>query len=78
MPSSEFGWRYVAWLLPWFGGMWILSALGDIDGGLGWLTFWPGVVAVTVWSLVVIELALRSALPAEETAEMMTKMGPTL
>ncbi len=21
MPAAEFGWRYIAWLLPWFGGM---------------------------------------------------------
>jgi hypothetical protein len=23
-PTKEFGWRYIAWLLPWFGGMWVL------------------------------------------------------
>jgi len=38
MPAAEFGWRYIAWLLPWFGGMWIISAIGDVDGGAGWLT----------------------------------------
>ena len=35
MPAAEFGWRYIAWLLPWFGGMWILSAICDVDGGAG-------------------------------------------
>ena len=78
MPAAEFGWRYIAWLLPWFGGMWILSAVGDVDGGLGWLGFWPGVVAVAVWSLIVMELAIWSALPALETAEMMTRMESTV
>ena len=78
MPAAEFGWRYIAWLLPWFGGMWILSAVGDIDGGRGWLTFWPGVIAVAVWSLIVMEVALRSALPAVETAEMMAQMESTV
>ncbi len=77
MPPAEFGWRYIAWLLPWFGGMWILSALGDVDGGKGLLTFRPSVVAVAIWSLIAIELALRSSLPAAETAEMMTKMERT-
>ncbi|MGN6668350.1 MAG: APC family permease, partial [Trinickia sp.] len=24
----DFGWRHIAWLLPWFGGIWILSWLG--------------------------------------------------
>jgi amino acid transporter len=74
MPAAEFGWRHMAWLAPRFGGMWVISALGDVDGGAGWLTFWPGVIVVAIWSLIVIELALRSALPAAETAEMMTKM----
>lgn len=77
LPSADFGWRYIAWLLPWFGGMWVLSAVGDIDGGYGLLTFWPAVVAVAIWSLVVIELALWSALPAAETAEMMERMERT-
>lgn len=76
-PAEDFGWRYIAWLLPWFGGMWALSALSDIGGGFGMLAFWPGVVAVAVWSLFVIWLALRSALPAAETAEIMVRMEET-
>ena len=63
-PREDFGWRYIAWLLPWFGGMWVLSALSDVGGGFGVLGFWPGVVLVAIWSLFVIALALRSALPA--------------
>ncbi|HTZ78187.1 MAG TPA: APC family permease [Stellaceae bacterium] len=76
-PANEFGWRYIAWLLPWFGGLWLLSALGDVGGGLGWLSFWPGVILVAIWSLIVVTLALRSALPAVETAEMMVRMEKT-
>ncbi len=30
--------------------------------------------AVAVWSLIVIALAMKSALPAEETAEIMVRM----
>jgi amino acid transporter len=78
MPPAEFGWRYIAWLLAWFGGMWIISAVGDIDGGRGWLTFWPAAIVVAIWSLVVIELAVRSALPAVETGEMMAQMESTV
>ncbi len=78
MPPGEFGWRYIAWLVPWFGGMWVISALGDIDGGLGWLTFWPAAVVVAIWSLVVIAFALKSALPAVETAKMMAQMELTI
>ena len=73
-PHKDFGWRYIAWLLPWFGGMWALSALSDIGGGFGVLGFWPGVALVAVWSLIVIALALRSALPAVETAKVMVRM----
>ena len=63
-PAAEFGWRNIAWLLPWFGGMWVISALGNIGGGSGVLGFWPGVVLVAVWSLIVIVFAMRCALPA--------------
>ena len=73
-PAAEFGWRSIAWLLPWFGSMWVLSLLGGIGGGLGWLGFWRAVACVAVWSLVVIALAMRSALPAEDTAQMMLRM----
>lgn len=77
-PAIDFGWRYIAWLLPWFGGMWVISALGNIGGGFGVLEFWPGAAVVTVWSLIVIQFAIRSALPAEETAAMMMRTERTV
>ena len=70
-PGAEFGWRSIAWLLPWFGGMWVLSLLGDIGGRLGWL---GSLAPVAVWSLIVIALAMHSALPAEDTAEIILRM----
>jgi hypothetical protein len=76
-PARAFGWQHIAWLLPWFGGMWVLSALGEIGGGFGILGFWPCVVLVAVWSLVVIALARRSALSPEGTAAMMARMEET-
>ncbi|MGH7073250.1 MAG: APC family permease, partial [Stellaceae bacterium] len=76
-PAAAFGWRYIAWLLPWFGGMWVLSALGDVGDGWGVLGFWEGVVVVAIWSLIVIQLAKWSALPAEETAAMMIRTEQT-
>jgi amino acid transporter len=77
-PAAEFGWKHISWLLAWFGGMWILSALGDVGGGYGVLSFWPGVIAVAIWSLVVIWLAKRSALPAEQIAQEMVRIESTL
>jgi len=74
-PARDFGWRNMAWLAAWFGGMWVLSLLSQIGGGLGLLNFWPGVGAVAVWSLIVIELAQRSAIPAEQTGRFMAETG---
>jgi amino acid transporter len=65
-PTAPFGWRHIAWLLPWFGGMWLLSWLGNIGGG-GVLGFWPAVGLVSLWSVVIMALALRAALTPEET-----------
>ncbi|MBB5372742.1 APC family permease [Acidocella aromatica] len=77
-PAADFGWRYIAWLLPWFGGDWVISALSTVGGGYGLIGFWTGVALTAVWSLIVISLALRAALPAEETAEMMIRMESTI
>ncbi|WP_428390821.1 APC family permease [Lichenicoccus sp.] len=73
-PAAEFGWREISWLLPWFGGMWVLSALSDIGGGAAVLGFWPDVVLTALWSLIVIEIAQRCALVAEDTAAVMAHM----
>jgi amino acid transporter len=73
-PVVDFGWGNIAWLGAWFGGMWVLCALSDVGGGFGVLGFWSGVIATAVWSLIVIALALGSALPAKHTAEMMVEM----
>jgi len=71
-PAAAFGWRHIAWLLPWFGGLWILSALGDVGAGV--VGFWAGVVLVAIWSGVVIAFALRTALPPEGTLDMMARL----
>lgn len=76
-PAAEFGWKHISWLLAWFGGMWILSGLGDVGGGYGLLSFWPGVVLVAIWSLFVIWLARRAALPAEQIAREMERIQAT-
>ncbi len=77
--STNFGWDHIWWLGVWFGGMWILSAMSGHDlGGYGLLGFWPAVVLTSVWSLVVIELAKRTALPAVETGKIMARIQETL
>ena len=74
-PAAAFGWRQIAWLLPWFGGMWVISALSAIGGGLGWLRFWQAAGVTVAWSLVVVVLALRCALSAGETTAMMARLS---
>lgn len=74
---AKFGWRGMSWLLPWFGGLWILSWLSNL-GGIGRMGFWPGVLAVTIWSIFILWLALYLALPEEETKQVMAEMENTL
>lgn len=72
--AASFGWKEIAWLLPWFGGMWVLSGLSDVGGGAGVLGFWPDVGLTALLSLIVVAIATRSALVAEDTASIMARM----
>lgn len=76
-PAAEFGWQHIAWLLPWFGGMWILSWLSGIGGGRGVLDFGWGVLCVAVWSVLMLIMAVRTALSAKDTARMMNVIDAT-
>ena len=73
-PARTFGWREISWLLPWFSGLWVLSSLSNIGGGANVIGFWPGVVLVAIWSLIVLMLALRMALTPEQTRAIMARM----
>lgn len=76
-PAAEFGWQHIAWLLPWFGGMWILSWLSGIGGGRGVLDFGWGVLCVAVWSVLMLIMAVRTALSAKDTARTMNVIDAT-
>lgn len=76
-PASRFGWKNIAWLLPWFGGIWVLSWLGNIGGGRGVVGFGWDILLVSVWSVVVMVLAMRCALRPDETTAMMERMDRT-
>jgi hypothetical protein len=54
-----------------------LSWLSDIGHGLGVLDFGWGVACVAIWSLLVLAMALRTALPAQDTARMMSLIDAT-
>lgn len=76
-PVAQFGWKNISWLLPWFGGIWLLSWLGGIGGGRNVIGFGWDILLVSVWSLIVMGLAMRCALGANETAAMMERMDRT-
>jgi signal transduction histidine kinase len=76
-PVAQFGWKNISWLLPWFGGIWLLSWLGGIGGGRDVIGFGWDILLVSVWSLIVMGLAMRCALGSNETAAMMERMDRT-
>jgi amino acid transporter len=77
--NANFGWEHMWWLGAWFAGMWIISGLSGHDlGGYGVLGFWPAVIITAIWSLIVIELAKRSSLPAETTGRILAQIERTM
>ncbi|MGB9429239.1 MAG: APC family permease [Gammaproteobacteria bacterium] len=63
-------WRHALWLLPYFGGMWILSLLGPASmGGLDWLNIYWDMLAIAVLSLVILWIALQTSVPAARSQE---------
>ncbi|MFX1768106.1 hypothetical protein PWP93_37210 [Paraburkholderia sp. A1RI-2L] len=54
-----------------------LSWLGGIGGGRGVIGFGWDILVVTIWSIVVLLLALRSSLDGSETAYMVARMNST-
>ncbi|MCK9895275.1 APC family permease [Frankia sp. AgB32] len=61
---DDLEWRAAAWLVPWLGGMALISWLGQFDGR-GVIPFWWDIAVVVAFSLGCYELAVRSVLPAE-------------
>ncbi|WP_285592876.1 APC family permease [Actinomycetospora sp. NBRC 106378] len=59
--------RSLGWILPWLGGILVISALGQYDGA-EIIPEWIDLLAVAVWSLVIFYLAVAMAMPAEEVA----------
>ncbi len=61
-------WRHALWLLPYFGGMWILGWIGPVSmGGIGALNIYWDMLAVAVLSLVILYIALNTSVSAERS-----------
>lgn len=65
-PADQFGWPQLAWLAPWFGGMWTWSALGGIGNGYGVLSLPVELIVIAVWSLLVMAAALATSLDSDD------------
>ena len=59
----------LAWMLPWFGGLAVISLLGQYGDGLGILPEWIDLLVVAVFSVAIFFLGVRMALPRARVQE---------
>jgi amino acid transporter len=71
-------WKHALWLIPYFGGMWILSYIAPTSmGGNGLLNIYWDMLAVAVLSLVILYIALNTSVSAERSQAYYTQMLKT-
>lgn len=64
------------WIVPWYGGLWLITWLGDpMVNGRGVLAFPWDFAAITLLSLAVIFIAVRTASTNEEILAYMGELG---
>ncbi len=70
IPTLQFGWAYTWWVIPYFAGMWAISHYGPANmGGNGALSFWSAMILVSILSLFIMSLAMKSGLTREDALE---------
>lgn len=63
-------WQHALWLIPYFGGMWLLSWIGPAEmGGRGVINIYWDMLAVAVLSLIILYIALNTSVSAERSAQ---------
>lgn len=64
----QMNWKNTWWVLPYLGGLWLITKLGSksMVGGLGYLRFPFDLIVIAILSLVILFLAVKSAIPLEE------------
>jgi len=68
-------WQHAWWLLPYFGGLWLLTKLGPaIVGGNGTMSLFVDMGVIAVFSLVIIWVALATAVPDDEIRQVVSEM----
>jgi len=53
------------WVIPWLVGLAVMSYIGDFDGGRGWVSFWPAIAIIVVFSVVIYYIGVNNSLPRE-------------
>lgn len=61
------------WILPWLGGLALISYLGYYNGGLGLLGLWVGEACIAVFSVAIFALAVSQRLTSTEVAEVISR-----
>jgi amino acid transporter len=73
-PSLD--WRAAYWIVPYLGGLTVISFIGAKDfGGRGLLGFGPDAAVVAVFSLLIYVLALRLRLPDDAANRYVTELS---
>ncbi|WP_170984254.1 APC family permease [Rhodoligotrophos defluvii] len=78
--KEDLDWLHALWLIPYFGGMWLISALGPAElGGNGLYSFTSAMLLVALLSIVTLMLALATTLPETRLREEMAVVAnPTV
>lgn len=72
-------WQHALWLIPYFGGMWLLSWIGPASmGGMGYLDIYWDMLAVAVLSLVILYIALNTSVSAERSTKYYAHVTQTM
>ena len=73
--KGGFGWLQIAWVFPYFGGLWLLLYYGPkVLGGHGQLGFGEDMLLSALFSLVIMGLALATGVRAEDSAEYLAQL----
>ncbi|MCW5588326.1 MAG: APC family permease [Legionellales bacterium] len=73
LPRPDLHLQQGYWLILYFGGMGIISYLGNFGGGLGYIHFGMDFIIIGVFSLITFYVGLHQALPAHETAQQIAR-----
>lgn len=65
-------WKASAWVIPWLGGMALITFLGQYGGGRSVLPEWIDLIVVAIFSVTVFYVAVALSLPAQTVATLVS------